>query len=112
MKNFAAYQVAIELAAALKPIIECLRGFSAEAANQVERACISIVFNVAEGNRRTGRDRIRFFAFASGSTAEVLAALDLSRVWNWPVDDQCARELIDRERALLWGLTHPKRKAA
>jgi four helix bundle protein len=109
MQNFAAYQIAIQLAAALKPIIQELRRHSSEAANQVERACISIVLNIGEGNRRSGKDPIRFFTMASGSTSEVLAALDLARALDWPVKDDEARRLLDRQRALLWGLTHPKR---
>ena len=109
MQNFITYQVAIELATALKPVIEELRRHSAEAAKQVERACISIVLNIGEGNRRAGGDRKRFFTMAAGSTSEVLAALDLARALDWPVKDELARSLLDRQRALLWGLTHPKR---
>ena len=109
MQNFIAYQVALELATSLKPIIEELRRHSSEAASQVERACISIVLNISEGNRRSGKDPKRFFSMASGSTSEVLAALDLARAFDWPVKDEKARALLDRQRALLWGLTHPKR---
>ena len=109
MTNFAAYDVAYELVAELKTIIEQLRKHSAEAADHVERAAISILFNVAEGNRRYGRDPKRYFAIAAGSTSEVLAALDLARAWDWRISDERARALIDRERAILWGLTHPKR---
>jgi four helix bundle protein len=110
MKNFATYNVAIELATEMKPIIEQLRRFSAEAADQVERATISIVLNISEGDRLYGKNPRKFFAIASGSTSEVLGALDLARAWNWPIDDTRARALLDRQRALLWGLVHPKRE--
>jgi four helix bundle protein len=64
MKNFATYNVAIELAKEMKPIIEQLRRFSAEAADQVERATISIVLNISEGDRLYGKNPRTFFATA------------------------------------------------
>ena len=109
MTNFAAYDVALELAKEMKPIIEHLKRRSAETGKQVERAMISVVFNIAEGNNRSGKDPIRFFVMARGSVSELQAALDLASVWQWPVNDQRARALLDRERALLYGLINGKR---
>lgn len=108
MSNFAAYNVAFEIVKEMKPIIDGLRRHSAEAADQAERATISLLFNIAEGNRRHGRDPIRFFVIAQGSAAEIQAALDLADAWGWRLDDERARTLLDRERGILWGLTHPK----
>ena len=112
MTNFAAYEVALQLTSEMKPIIEHLRRRSAEAGKQIERAMISVLFNIAEGNERAGKDRVRFFVMARGSIAEVQAALDLAAAWNWPVDDQRARALLDRERGLLHGLINGKKNPA
>ena len=48
---------------------------------------------------------------ARGSVSELQAALDLASVWQWPVNDQRARALLDRERGLLYGLINGKRPA-
>ena len=51
-----AYEVALDLVRALRPVVVQLRNFSSEAADQVERAASSIVLNLAEGGRHHGRD--------------------------------------------------------
>jgi four helix bundle protein len=51
-----AYQVALDLVRALRPVIVQLRSHIVDAADQVERAASSIVLNIAEGDRRNGRD--------------------------------------------------------
>jgi len=100
-----AYDVALDLIRALRPVVAQLRKQSAEAADQVERAASSIVLNLAEGYRRHGRDPRRFFDMAHGSAGEIRGALDLADAWGWQVDSAQARVLLDRELRLLWGLT-------
>jgi four helix bundle protein len=104
-----AYEVALDLVRALRPVVAQLRSYSAEAADQVERAASSIVLNLAEGDRRQGRDPRRFWAIAHGSAGEIRGALDLADAWGWQVDSANARRLLDRELGLLWGLTRPNR---
>jgi len=108
MNNFVVYNVALELVRALRPIVSELRTHSSNIADQIERAGTSLVLNLGEGNRRAGKDRRRFFVMAQGSASEVLAALDVADAWGWVVDAQAVRALLDRERALLWGLVHPR----
>jgi four helix bundle protein len=98
-----AYSVALDLIRALRPVVEELRKHSRDAADQVERAASSIVLNIAEGDRRRGRDPRRFFDMAHGSAGEILGALDLADAWGWQLESQEARELLDRELGLLWG---------
>ena len=107
-----AYEVALDLVRALRPVVVQLRQFSRDVADQIERAASSVVLNLAEGDRRGGRDPQRFWAMAHGSAGEIRGALDLVDAWGWQVDSKQARELLDRELALLWRLTHrgqPKR---
>ena len=49
--------------------------------DQLERASISIILNIAEGaGRRTVADRRRYFVIAQGSTYECAAILDILRL--------------------------------
>ena len=104
-----AYEVALDLVRALRPVVAQLRTHSPAAADQVERAASSIVLNLAEGDRRQGRDQKRFFDMAHGSAGEIRGALELAAAWGWAVDSAQARGLLDRELGLLWGLTRRSR---
>ena len=99
-----AYTVALDLIKTLRPIVAQLRKYSPDAADQVERAASSIVLNIAEGERRHGRDPKRFYGMAHGSAGEIRGALDLAEAWGWQIDSDHARALLDRELRLLWGL--------
>jgi len=107
-----AYSVALDLIRALRPVVAELRKHSAEAADQVERAASSIVHNIAEGERRSGRDPRRFYTMAHGSAGEIRGALDVADAWGWPINASRARALLDRELALLWGLTRSDRSSS
>ena len=49
--------------------------------DQIERASISIILNIAEGaGRRTTPDRRRYFVIAQGSVYECAAVLDILRL--------------------------------
>ena len=98
-----AYDVALELIRALRPVVAQLRKYSPDTADQVERAASSIVLNLAEGDRRNGRDPKRFFDMAHGSAGEIRGALDVADAWGWQVESRRARALLDRELGLLWG---------
>ena len=79
-----AYRIALEFQAMAGPLVP-KRGCS-ELRDQLERASISIVLNIAEGCGRTSpADKARFYAMARGSATESAAVLDL--LW--------ARGLVD-----------------
>jgi len=105
-----AYTVGLDLIRALRPVVARLRQYSADAADQVERAASSVVLNIAEGKRRNGRDPRRFYDMAHGSASEIRGALDVADAWGWQVDSEKARELLDLELRLLWGLTRRSTK--
>jgi four helix bundle protein len=83
-----AYDVALDLIRALRPVVAQLRRHSLEAADHVERAASSIVLNIAEGDRRRGRDPRRFFDMAHGSAGEIRGALDLADAWGWQIESE------------------------
>ncbi len=106
-----AYEVSLDIIRALRPVVAQLQKHSAEAAKQIEEAASSVVRNLAEGQRRRGRDPVRFYAMAHGSANEVRAQLDVADAWGWDVESAEARRRLDHLLALLWGLTHPRRRA-
>ena len=71
-----AYRVALEFHALACQLLP-KRGY-AELRDQVDRASISIVLNIAEGcGRRSPADKGRFYSMARGSATECAAILDL-----------------------------------
>ena len=106
-----AYTVATQLIHSLRPIVETLALVDRSLADQVRRAGSSVLLTIAEGERRTGRDRAHLFRVAAGSAAEVRAALEVGTAWAYLSEDSVSepRRLIDRVLGLLWGLTHPRR---
>jgi len=107
----AAYTIGLELIRALRPVVAQLKAISPDVADQIERAASSVVYNVAEGSRRNGRDPRRFYDMAHGSAGEIRGALDVADAWGWAVDSRKAREVLDTELALLYGLTRRTRAA-
>jgi len=106
--RFHAYAVALELVRSVSPLVEAIRRRDADLARQISRALASIPLNVAEGNRRLGRDRRHLFSVAAGSNDEVRAALDVAAARGFVSERRIAAalELADREAAMLYRLTH------
>ncbi len=107
-QRFHAYDAALALVAALRPVLEQLKQRDRALVDQLRRAASSVVLNIAEGNRRTGKDRLHFFRIAAGSAAEVRAALDVARAWGMIGAAPTAEAELDRVQAMLWRLTHPR----
>jgi four helix bundle protein len=102
---FVAYTNALELTRELVPVIKLVREQSSDLALQLERAISSVVLNIGEGSKRHGKDPRRFYIMADGSASEVRAVLDLAEAFGWSVKSERARELVDRQLRLLFGLT-------
>ena len=89
------YRMALEFQAITGQLVP-KRGY-AELRDQLDRASISIVLNIAEGcGRRSPADKGRFYSMARGSATECGAILDLLGARGL-VDDR----LRNRARALL-----------
>jgi len=74
MKNFRTYQLAMELYKKGR----LLKIGSVSLKDQFDRASLSIVLNLAEGEgKATVKDRKKFFVIAMGSLREVQACLEI-----------------------------------
>jgi four helix bundle protein len=105
---FVAYEVALEVIASLRDVVRVIRVHDAKLAQQIVAAASSVAANLAEGNRRAGRDRLHLFRIAAGSAAETRAHIRVAMAWGWVEGGEVERalKLLDRELGLLWGLTH------
>jgi len=103
---FHVYGAALGLVSALRSVLGELTKSDRALADQLRRAASSVVLNIAEGNRRTGKDRLHFFRIAAGSAAEVRAALDVARAWGMIGVTSAGEAELDRVLAMLWRLTH------
>jgi len=69
------YHVALELHCLSSTLVATLNRIIKD---QLERASLSVVLNIAEaGGRRSRRDKARYYAIARGSATEVAALLDV-----------------------------------
>lgn len=98
--------VALDLIRALRPLCEQIARSSADLADQLRRAATSVVLNLGEGVRRTGRDKRRAYRIAAAEAQEVRAALEAAVAWGW-VDEvavTAARALADRVARVTYAL--------
>jgi four helix bundle protein len=105
--GFDALKVSLEMIEALRPLLERLKQKNPDLVDQLERAASSVAMNLAEGAKRRGKDREHFFRTASGSNAEVRAALAVAIAWGY-IDRPSAANaeiLLDRLGAMLWRLS-------
>jgi four helix bundle protein len=75
------YQLQLQFLGWLSPLIEEVQrlgaGKTAEIRRHLDKASLSVLFNIAEGNGRRGQQtRAKFFDDARGSAAESAACLD------------------------------------
>ena len=90
----------------LRPLVVELRTHDTNLADQLKRAATSVALNLAEGIRRTGRDKRHAYRIAAAEAQEVKAALTTVADWGYLDDDALApsRALADRVGALTFGL--------
>jgi four helix bundle protein len=105
---FDALEVAIQLCAALRPLMVILRQYDPELEKQTRRAANGIALQLAESRRRAGKDRVHLGRVAAGSTDEVCTALRLTQAWGYLHAESLKHpfELLDRLQAMCWRLTH------
>ena len=101
-----AQQLTLDLIRTLRPIRDALRVHSPAIEDQLVRATTSVVLNLAEGIRRSGRDKKRAYRIAAAEAQEVKAALEVAAAWGH-VDDAAlapVRALADRVARMTYGL--------
>ena len=92
MKSFRTYQLALELYRAID-----FNKINGPLKDQLHRASLSIVLNLAEGSGKSGKERKRFFQIAMGSLRETEACFDI-------LGDKEKQEKVDRLAAHLYNL--------
>lgn len=81
--------------------------FRTEIKDQLDRASISILLNIAEGNGKfSPKDRCRYFDISMGSTLESSACIDILYIKNFINDDEKkkGKEILNEIVAMLIGL--------
>ena len=105
--TFDAYDRSLELLRELVPVLQRLAAVDGDLAGQARRAATSVALNVAEGNRRTAKDRRNRFRIALGSAAEVASCLDVAVALGY-VDAAAVAPLlalVDRVKAMTYRLS-------
>jgi four helix bundle protein len=89
-EGLASYQHALRLLKAAYKLAEELPVYEKyNLADQIRRAALSVLLNIAEGyGRYHYLDRLRFFYFARGSLTEVLSAFIAAHSLGYVADDQ------------------------
>jgi four helix bundle protein len=110
MTRFDALEVAIELVAAVQPLIALIAKHDPNHARQLREACDSIPANLAEGSGRLGKDARYHYSVACGSARETKLHLRLAVAKRYVAADEAAAALglADRECALTTGLIRKK----
>ena len=110
--KFEAFEIALALIRALRPLVAKIRKFDPDLSRQLRKAGTSVANNVAEGNRRTGRDRNHHFDIAAGSAEEIESSLRVAVAWGYLEEDEIKTplDLEDREQAMLFRLRGGRRR--
>lgn len=87
-EKLVAYRLALELQVLIATLIPAQHRVLAD---QLERASLSVVLNIAEAaGRRSRKDKRRFIAIARGSATETAAAIDVLRLRRLGPEGSCA----------------------
>jgi four helix bundle protein len=107
---FDALEVALQINRLVAPLTREIGQHDPDMARQIRKAAQSIPANLAEGRKRVGRDRLHHFRVAAGSAAEVKLHLESAEAWSFigVAALEQPLELLDRELAMTWRLTHPR----
>jgi four helix bundle protein len=106
--RFEAFEVSLEAVRGLRPVFEAVGRRDSGLAKQMRNAAASVALNLAEGNRRSGGDRLHHFRVAAGSADEVIAALRVADALGYVAASklEAPLALLDRVLAMTWRLTH------
>jgi four helix bundle protein len=108
--SFDALEFSLTVLDQLAPLETKLRRHRKSLADQLIRAAESVALNISESRLRAGLDRPDLLRRAAGSAAELTNALRIARSRGYitPADYDAVDAPLDRVRAILWRLTHPR----
>ena len=108
---FLAHEIAMQLIAAVRPVVEAVLPHDKNLASQLRSSATSAAANTAEGGRRTGGDRLHAFRIASAEASETLTHTRIAVAWGFAPESALAavRSVEDRLQAVLYRLQHPRR---
>ena len=101
---FVAYDLSLQLVAALRTPLGHIRKRNADLAKQLDRAADSVHQNLAEAGGRYGDDRTRLFRYSYASLREVRGSLELAVIKGWIDDGERAHAIAFRLGGLLYRL--------
>ena len=101
-----AQHLVLDLIRALRPLCEQIARQSPDLSDQLRRAATSVMLNLGEGVRRTGRDKKRAYRIAAAEAQEVKVALEVALAWGWLDEASVAslRALADRVGRVTYAL--------
>jgi len=105
-RGLKAYEVALELVRAVRPLLPKLERFDPNLADQVRRAVTGCPLHIAEAKRRTGRDREHLLGVALGSSGETQAGLQTAEALGGLTPEEILGPvaIADRLNGLVFGL--------
>ena len=104
---FRALDLSLQAVRCLRPLLVSIERHDKNLSSQLRNAASSVCFNLAEGRRRAGKDRLHLWRIAAGSADESRTALLVAEAWGY-VDAQRIEEvlrLLDQVLAICWVLT-------
>ncbi|MEW6743075.1 MAG: four helix bundle protein [Planctomycetota bacterium] len=106
--RFDVLEISLEVVHRLRQPVNRVRKSDPKLYDQIRRAASSVPLNIAEGCRRSGRDRLQLYRIAAGSADELRTALRVALAWGELEHVAIAETLalLDRVLAMLWRLTH------
>ena len=105
---FDALEVSLEAVHSLRVPLSRIRSRDSKLYDQITRALSSVPLNLAEGRRRTGKDRIHLWRVAAGSAEEIRTAIRVALALGYIDANEVEKtlELLDRVLAMTWRMTH------
>ena len=107
------YDLALQMLEHIKPIIDQVRRHDRNLADHMQRSAQQSFLNTAEAQSAYGRNEIAKFTNALCETREARAAVKVAVAWGYTTEAECrlTDKDLDRMGAMLWGLTHRKKRA-
>src|SRR6185369_17401204 len=109
--TFRLYYLSLEALKAVKPIVDQIRRFDSNLADQLLRAAQSMHLNIAEGMNSQGKRGNSHYNIALASTDESIAAIDVALAFEYIRNADLALDRLQHVRATLINILRKRRRA-